>query len=123
MTRTSHATKRRTTGKSPSAPLLVRVAFTGELASITRKEARDLVHAAGGQTVSTVSKQTTMVVVGMNGWPLQPSGDIPSKLQKAEQLRAAGASLRIASEEEFLEHVGLRERRPQLRKAYSAEQI
>ena len=74
------AVKRGTQQKS----LLARVSFTGQLASITRKEARDLVHAAGGQTVSAVSRRTSMLVVGMDGWPLLPSGEIASKLQRAE---------------------------------------
>jgi len=109
--------------RKPDASLLARVSFTGQLASLTRKEARDLVHAAGGQTVSAVSRRTTMLVVGMDGWPLLPSGEIAGKLQKAEELNAAGASIRIASEQQFLEAVGLRGRQPELRKTYSADQI
>lgn len=106
-----------------AVPVLARVSFTGQLASITRKEARELVQAAGGQTDATVSRRTTMLVVGMDGWPLLPSGEIASKLQKAEELREAGAPIRIASEEEFLEAAGRRERQPELRKTYSADQI
>jgi tetratricopeptide (TPR) repeat protein len=117
------ALKRQSSRQPEAASLLARVSFTGQLASITRKEARDIVQSAGGQTVSTVSRRTSMLVVGMDGWPLLPSGEIASKLQKAEELRAAGAPIRIASEEVFLEAAGLRERQPELRKTYTADQI
>ncbi|MBI2482636.1 NAD-dependent DNA ligase LigA [Candidatus Uhrbacteria bacterium] len=73
--------------------------FTGELSSLTREEAKELVRSHGGEVSESVSRHTAYVVVGT---------DPGSKLQKAESLGVA-----ILGEEEFLQLVrppGERER-------------
>ena len=47
-----------------------RVSFTGTLASMTHRQAHELVAQHGGEATAHVSKQTTMLVVGEEGWPL-----------------------------------------------------
>ncbi|MCM8784068.1 MAG: NAD-dependent DNA ligase LigA [Candidatus Omnitrophica bacterium] len=64
-----------------------RFVFTGELSEFTRKEAEELVRILGGETASSVSKNTDFVVLGEN-----PG----SKYNKAEELR-----VKIINEEEF----------------------
>ncbi len=64
------------------------VVFTGELDSMTRTQAEELVKTLGGKTSSSVSKSTSLVVVGKN-----PG----SKYEKAKQL-----GVKIIYEEEFL---------------------
>ncbi len=66
--------------------------FTGELRTISREGAGELVEALGGRFSSTVSKSTDYVVVGEN-----PG----SKFEKAKKLRKT-----ILSEDEFLRMVG-----------------
>ncbi|MHC5002727.1 MAG: tetratricopeptide repeat protein [Planctomycetota bacterium] len=102
---------------------LARVAFTGKLASMSRREAASIVSELGGRVTSTVSRLTSLLVVGMDGWPLLPDGAVSRKLRRAEQLRGAGGSLAILSEREFLELVGRSERDAQLRKGYPADRI
>lgn len=109
--------------KEQSALLLARVAFTGRLASMTRAEAHEVVKAARGTPVATVSRRISVLVVGMDGWPLLPDGTISRKLERAEALRRQGAPIRIVSEADFLEMAGLEERRPALRKSYTAERV
>lgn len=92
----------------------VRVAFTGKLASMTRKEAFQIVSASGGEPCASVSRRTSMLVIGMEGWPLLPDGQISRKLHLAEKL----TRIRIISESAFLELVGLKERQEDLRKTY-----
>ena len=65
-----------------------RFVFTGELKSMTRTEAQNLVREYGGQPSSTVSKNTDYVVMGKN-----PG----SKFEKAKKL-----NIRIINEEQFL---------------------
>lgn len=66
--------------------------LTGTLQNMTREEASDKIKLKGGKTSSSVSKNTSYVVAGVN-----PG----SKLDKAEKLGVI-----ILSEDEFLELVG-----------------
>ena len=67
----------------------LKVIFTGSLEHYTRDEAAGLVHERGGKTVSSVSNNTSLVVIGKN-----PG----SKLEKAKKL-----DIRVISENEFKE--------------------
>lgn len=66
--------------------------FTGALENLTRGEAAALAEAAGGKTVSSVSKKTGYVVAGK---------DAGGKLEKARSL-----GVKILSEKEFLALIG-----------------
>lgn len=66
--------------------------FTGEMESLTRQQAGDLVQARGGQVIGSVSKATDYVVAG---------GAPGSKYTKAKQL-----GIRILNEEEFKKMMG-----------------
>ncbi len=100
-----------------------RVAFTGRLASMTRREAHDLVRSVGGVPTTSVSGQTSYLVIGMHGWPLQDDGSVSLKLQRAERLRGRWGRARIVSEVRFLELAGVRDRAPAVRKSYPIERV
>ena len=87
-----------------------RVTFTGTLASMTHKEASELVTANGGTPMASVSRQTTMLVVGDEGWPLEPDGRASQKLEFAEKQLTDGHDVRILSESEWLHLLGLADR-------------
>lgn len=106
MTRASGEQTTLAPGK-PGSLLGQRVAFTGRFATLTREEAERRIASASGRTTSTVSARTTMLVVGMRGWPLMNSGHISGKLAEAERLRDLGKPIRILSETEFREVLGL----------------
>jgi tetratricopeptide (TPR) repeat protein len=84
-----------------------RVAFTGRFATLKRTEAESLVTRSGGTLASDASVRPTILVVGMLGWPLMHSGQVTRKLAEAERLRAAGKPVRVISETQFREMVGL----------------
>ncbi len=110
----------------PAAPGALRgqrVAFTGRFATLTRAEAERRVGAAGGRAVGAVNARTTMLVVGMRGWPLMNSGHVTRKLAEAERLRAAGRPLRILSELDFREVLGLEAPRASSPKSLSGAQV
>jgi DNA ligase (NAD+) len=69
-----------------------KVVFTGTLAELQRDEAKKLVEERGGRITSSVSKNTTFVVVGVN-----PG----SKAEKAQEL-----GVKVLTEKEFLELIG-----------------
>ena len=78
--------------KGPQVFAGMTVVFTGELESMTRSQAEELVKQLGGTTSSSVSRSTSIVVVGKN-----PG----SKYEKAKQL-----GIKIIYEDEFLKMIG-----------------
>ncbi len=69
-----------------------RVVFTGTLAKVHRDEAKRMVEERGGRVTSSVSKNTSFVVVGE---------DAGSKAEKAKEL-----GVEILTEQQFLERIG-----------------
>jgi tetratricopeptide (TPR) repeat protein len=77
------------------------VAFTGRLACMTRAEAFEVIPQRGGTSSQTVTKRTTLLVVGELGWPLLDDGRPWNKLD-----RANAYGIPVASERRFLEWIG-----------------
>jgi tetratricopeptide (TPR) repeat protein len=96
-----------------------RVAFTGTLASMTHSAASRLVEEHGGQPMDHVSRQTTMLVVGEEGWPLEDNGQPSVKLQQALRWQQAGYELRTVLESDFLSLLGLTEQREEVHRLYT----
>jgi DNA ligase (NAD+) len=67
------------------------VVLTGKLETMSREEASEIIENLGGQTASSVSKKTSLVVAGPNAG---------SKLTKAQSL-----GIKIINEQEFLEMI------------------
>jgi hypothetical protein len=95
------------------------VSFTGTLASMTHKAALELVERAGGRGVQAVSQGTTLLVIGEEGWALEDDGRASVKLRQALQLVAEGAGIRIVAESDWLQMLGLDERRDEIRRAHT----
>ncbi len=74
---------------------------------MTHQQAHDLAQQHGGTATQHVSRQTTMLVVGEEGWPLEPDGHPSVKLQDASRLQQEGLPLRIVSESDWLRLLGL----------------
>ncbi|MGD9855572.1 MAG: tetratricopeptide repeat protein [Planctomycetaceae bacterium] len=96
-----------------------RVAFTGILGSMTHAQATELAGRHGGEATEHVSRQTTMLVVGEEGWPLEEDGQPSVKLRQVTEWNADGAEIRIVNEADFLHLVGLSERRDDIRRLYT----
>jgi tetratricopeptide (TPR) repeat protein len=100
-----------------------RVAFTGKLASMTRAEAVQLIQAQDGEFVPAVSRRTSLLVVGLEGWPLQKNGRLTRKLLQARRLQHYGYPIVVLSEEEMLSQVGLQARTEGIHQLYTAAQL
>ncbi|MFO0838653.1 MAG: tetratricopeptide repeat protein [Phycisphaerae bacterium] len=98
-----------------------RVAFTGRLASMTRRAAWERVQIAGGMPCAAVTRRTTHLVVGGVGWPLASDGAVSRPLKTAQQLNAEGARIAIVAEGEFLAALGVAPAMPAEAKAYPIE--
>jgi len=100
-----------------------RVVFTGRLASMGRREAYQIVQDHGGKPQDHISRWTSILIVGIEGWPLLPDGTVSSKLKRAEALNKAGSSIRVISELVFLELAGRQEKPSGVSKTYPAEKV
>lgn len=82
------------------------VVFSGRLASVGRREARQLVERLGGAVADAVTTRTTMLVVGSDG---ASAAAKTGKLRRAEAVNARSPGcVRILGEEEFCRLGGLR---------------
>jgi tetratricopeptide (TPR) repeat protein len=112
------------------------VAFTGTLASMPHRLAYELVEQNGGVATEHVSRHTTMLIVGEEGWPLDPDGEPSQKLQQVtdwnrertegHRTSQAGVTrfesatpIRILTESQWLHLVGLDERRDEVHRLYT----
>ncbi|MFG0332304.1 MAG: MerR family transcriptional regulator, partial [Maioricimonas sp. JB049] len=96
-----------------------RVSFTGTLASMTHAKAAELVGEHGGTATDHVSRQTTMLVVGEEGWPLDDDGQPSLKIRQAERWIDEGVPLRIVNESDWLHLIGLTERCDEIHRLYT----
>ncbi len=96
-----------------------RLSFTGTLASMTHQQAGQLAAEHGGTFTSSVSRQTTMLVVGEEGWPLEPNGSPSQKLQQVSAWQREGAAIRIVKESDWLQMLGVDQRRDEVHREYT----
>lgn len=92
---------------NPDGPLAGEViVFTGAL-EISRREAADLAASVGCAVAASVTKNTTILVVGDLDVRMLAGNSKSSKHRKAEELVASGLPLRIIRETDFKELVAL----------------
>lgn len=60
-----------------------------------------------------------MLVVGEEGWPLEADGGISKKLEAAHELAAQGHAVRVVPESDWLQLLGLEERRQEMSRLYT----
>lgn len=83
------------------------VVFTGLLRQLDRGQAEWLVERGGGQVASSVTKRTSVVVVGEPDERTLRAGRTRStKQERAETLRRQGQPLRLVGEQTFLNWLG-----------------
>lgn len=96
------ASERITRDGNPDGPLFGEVAvFTGAL-SMPRREAADIAAAAGCEVADSVSKTTTLLIVGDQDIRVLAGHEKSSKHRKAEQSIAKGQPIRILRETDFV---------------------
>ena len=82
------------------------IVFTGALA-VRRQDAADLAEEAGCTVVNSLSRKVTMLVVGTQDRAKLNGYEKSGKHRKAESLVENGANIRILSESDFFELIGL----------------
>ncbi len=86
---------------------------------MTHRQAQDLAEEHGGCAMQHVSRQTTMLVIGEEGWPLDPDGEPSQKLQQVQDLRAQGFDIKVVKESDWLGLLGLSEETNQIQRLYT----
>ncbi len=88
----------------PAHPLYgASIAFTGELVSLSRSEARAAAAALGATVTAGPTRKSDVIVVGgFDPATLRTGATVSTKLQKALDLRAAGQQIEIISEADLL---------------------
>ncbi len=76
--------------------------FTGAMESMSRKEAQQLVEAAGGHTPSGVTKDLDYLVIGDGDLEKFEGGWRTGKIKKADDYNQAGSAISIIGESQFL---------------------
>ena len=84
-----------------------RVACTGTLTSMTRDQVRALVYSLGGTFHASVTKETTLLVVGRQTLSLFEEDSRSLKRKRAESLQQQKSLIRIIPEEVFWQEVAL----------------
>lgn len=80
-----------------------RFVFTGSFPGMPRSEATEIVEAKGGKVTTTVSKKTDYVIIGLEDTAMVGADTKSSKIEKAEELNAAGCSIKLIKAERFIE--------------------
>lgn len=96
-----------------------RVAFTGTLASMTHRQAFAEVEKHGGTASEHVSRKTTMLVIGEEGWPLEADGRPSVKWQEVTRWRQEGLEIRIVTESDWLGFVSLQDQKQEMHRHYT----
>ncbi len=86
---------------------------------MTHRQAMDLVEQHGGAATSHVGQMTSILVVGEEGWPLEPDGLPSIKLEHARQLHDKGEPIQIVSESEWLKLLGVEPPERRTRQLYT----
>jgi DNA polymerase-3 subunit epsilon len=95
-------------GACEDSPLFeLTVCFTGALLSTVRRDAADLVCAAGGSFVANMSKKVDLLVLGDADYLAFADGHTTGKLTKAADLRAEGEGPEIVREADFFRMIAV----------------
>jgi DNA polymerase III subunit epsilon len=79
------------------------IVFTGELSTLERKEAMQQVVNSGGIIKSGVSSKTDFLIVGTQDKSLVGESGLSTKERKAYELMNKGKTIKILTEEEFIQ--------------------
>jgi tetratricopeptide (TPR) repeat protein len=101
----------------------IEIAIAGRLASMSRVEAIARIRQAGGRYARAPGPATALLVVGQAQWPLDRSGTPSRSLRRAGRLAESGQPIRIVSELDFLESLGLKQQLEDLNRLYTTVQM
>ncbi|MFF2557386.1 exonuclease domain-containing protein [Nocardia sp. NPDC058058] len=91
------------TGTDPTHPLYGQIiVFTGDLTTLTRQEAWNIIAACGATPAKNVTKRTTCLVIGDGFTGTDSTAFTTTKAHRAAYLRAQGQQIAVLDEQLFL---------------------
>lgn len=78
------------------------IVFTGTLSTLTRAQAQEVARRAGAKTSGSVSRRTSILVVGGPVRPLPTDSGWPAKVREAFRLQEGGSMIQVWSEAQFV---------------------
>lgn len=96
-----------------------RVALVGRLASMSKREAARLLCRHGAVVLDKPGANVDLLVIGEHQWPLPSTGDLEQWLDEATCRAAAEGRLRVVSETQLWEELGLVDRQPDIHRLYT----
>ncbi|MCI0683290.1 MAG: tetratricopeptide repeat protein [Gemmataceae bacterium] len=90
---------------------------------MARAEAQALVRSLGGQPENSVTRRTSILVVGQEGWPLQKDGQLTRKLQMAKKAAVLGHRVAVVGELDWLDDLGLGDQANHIRRRFTLGQL
>lgn len=76
--------------------------FTGTLSSMTRKQAQAVVSSLKGKHKSTVTQETTLLIIGNQQIDLLNDNQQSKKIIEANRLKSEGKEIQFLNEKEFI---------------------
>src|SRR5262245_30798269 len=103
--------------------MATQVAICGKLLSMTRADAARIAAAHGGELTEHVTRDTQLVVIGGASPPISRGGRVTPQFARARRLLRQGVLLRIVSEEQRLDELGLTNQAEGVRGSFTAQQL
>jgi len=119
--RSSHAGSASGTAESAGKAKLSgrRVALVGRLASMSKRDAARLLRDHGAVVLDKPDPSADLVVIGEYQWPLPGAEDLEQWLEEPIRRAADEGRLRVVSETQLWEELGLVERQPDIHRLYT----
>jgi DNA-binding transcriptional MerR regulator len=91
--------------------------------ALDRGHAIELIRRHGGQYSRKINARTTIVVVGVDAWPLGDDGRLTTQFQRMRELEHEHPSADVIGEAEFLARLGLARSEPGMVRRYSLPEL
>jgi len=96
-----------------------RVALVGRLASMSKREAARLLRGHGAVVLDKPDPSADLVVIGEHEWPLPGAEQLDKWLEEPMRRAAEEGRLRVVSETQLWEELGLVDRQPDIHRLYT----
>ncbi len=108
------------TKDSRTSPIAAKtICLLGNLASMSRREAGQLISRYGGLLAAQPGPGVDIIVVGEGTWPLAEGDEVDEWLDSATRQAVEDGAIEVITESQLFERLGLLEQQPRIRRLYT----